>query len=411
MGRKLLMRRDWWSPLCRRAGSTLRLALVLAGGILLGTSAPAFAQSFNEAIANALADNCAALGSGGSFSTGLDRICTIPPTGSGGSSGGVFSLDNRTGGTEEERRVRRRMQERRTALRTGAASADSGSGAFGLFGTVEYTSFNKDVTRFESGYYSDTAGLTIGGDYRVSDQFLVGGAFNYNREMGDFAGASGGFDVDTYGPMLYASIQPFANAFIDLAAGVSAKDYYLSRLVFLNFTGRGAGGRIKSDTDGTEWKASVSTGYDFVFGRVTVGPRLGVNLRHNRIDEFEERGDTGLEIAFEDQHRTSLTSVAGLYGSVAISTGFGVLVPQANFEYLHEFLDDQRVLGFSFVGDPARTRFTYRTDEPDRDYFTVGAGAVLALPNGWSPYLNYRALVGYSDRSSHTVSLGLRVSF
>ena len=411
MGRKVLMRRDWWSPLYRRAGSTLRLALLLAAGVLLGTSGSAFAQSFNEAIANALADNCIALG-GGPFSPGLERICGIPATGSGGSSGGVFALDNRTGGTEEERRARRRMaQRRRAALDTGAASADPGSRGFGIFGSVEYTSFDKDVTRFESGYHSDTAGITIGADYRFSDVFLVGAAFNYNREMGDFDGASGGFDVDTYGPLLFASVQPFANAFIDFTAGVSAKDYYMNRLVFLNLAGRAAGGRVKSDTDGTEWKAGVTAGYDFLFGRATIGPRLGLNVRHNRIDEFQETGDTGLEIAFEDQHRTSITSVAGLYGSVAISTGFGVLVPQATFEYLHEFADDQRVLGFSFVGDPARTRFTYRTDEPDRDYFSVGGGAVLALPNGWSPFINYRALVGYSDRSSHTVSVGLRVSF
>jgi outer membrane autotransporter protein len=411
MGRNALKRRDWWSPLCRRAGSTLRLALLVAAGIVLGMSGPASAQSLNESVAKALSDNCAAFPSTGSLSSGLDRICGIPATGSGVSSGGVFSLDNQTGGTAEERRARRRITERRASVRTGAASADAGSGAFGLFGSVEYTSFNKDLTRFESGYHSDTAGLTIGGDYRLSDALLVGGAFNYNREMGDFAGASGGFDVDTYGPLLYVGIQPFTNAFIDLTAGVSAKDYYMNRLVFLNFAGRGAGGRIKSDADGTEWKASVATGYDFIFGRFTVGPRLGMNFRHNRIDEFQETGDTGLELAFEDQHRTSITSVAGLHGSVAISTGFGVLVPQANFEYLHEFADDQRVLGFSFVGDPARTRFTYRTDEPDRDYFHVGAGAVLALPNGWSPFINYRTLVGYSDRSSHTVSLGLRVAF
>ena len=36
---------------------------------------------------------------------------------------------------------------------------------------------------------------------------------------------------------------------------------------------------------------------------------------------------------------------------------------------------------------------------------------MVVLPNGLQPFLNFRELVGYKDRSSHTVSLGLRVPF
>ena len=412
MGHEALSRRDCRSTPRRRAGSTLPLAFLLAGTVLLGTSRPALAQSFLEAVAGALANNCAALGSS-SISESLERICDIPPTGSGTAAGGMFGVESRTGGTDEERRIRRRLGERRGPQRTTAASADAGAGgsALSFFGVAEYQAFDKDVTRFEPGYHSDIAGATVGGDYRFSDALIAGVALNYNREMGDFDGAGGGFDVDSYGPLLYVGIQPFKNAFIDLTAGYSRKAYDLDRLAFLSITGRAAGGRISGDTDGDEWKGGVNMGYDFLFGRFTVGPRLGVNVRHTEIDGFAERGNTGLEVVYEDQERTSVTSVVGLYGSVAISTGFGVLVPQATVEYLHEFADDQRRLGFHFVGDPNRTRFTYQTDPPDRDYFTISTGAVLALANGWSPFINYRALVGYSDRSSHTVSLGLRVSF
>jgi outer membrane autotransporter protein len=378
--------------------------------LMLGMASPAVAQSFNEAVAAALATNCAALGAG-PFTPDLARICGVPGTGSGAAGGGMFAIDNRIGGTEEERRILRRLRERREGRRTGAASADPGTGRFSVFGSSEYQAFDKDETRFESGYHSDIAGLTVGADYRFSDALTAGAALHYNHEFGDFDGAGGGFDVDTYGPLFYASIRPFENAFIDVTAGYSRKAYEIDRLAFLVITGRAAGGRINGNTDGNEWKGGANMGYDFHLGRFTVGPRLGVNVRHTTIDGFAERGGSGLEVIYDDQERTSVTSVAGLYGSTAISTGFGVLVPQATVEYLHEFADDQRTLGFRFVGDPGRTRITFKTDPPDRDYFTVATGAVLALPNGWSPFINYRALVGYTDRSSHTVSLGLRVAF
>jgi hypothetical protein len=35
----------------------------------------------------------------------------------------------------------------------------------------------------------------------------------------------------------------------------------------------------------------------------------------------------------------------------------------------------------------------------------------MVLPNGMQPFVNFRELVGYRDRSSHTVTVGLRVPF
>jgi len=53
----------------------------------------------------------------------------------------------------------------------------------------------------------------------------------------------------------------------------------------------------------------------------------------------------------------------------------------------------------------------FNNDPPDRDYFHAGAGLVLVLPGGFSPFLNYRALLGYNDQSGHAVTVGLRFPF
>jgi peroxiredoxin len=103
--------------------------------------------------------------------------------------------------------------------------------------------------------------------------------------------------------------------------------------------------------------------------------------------------------------------VAGLFASVAFSTPLGVVVPQATFEYVHEFADDQRTIHFSFVEDLAQKKFRFQNDPPDRDYFNAGAGVVFVLPGGFSPFVNYRALLGYKDQSSHIVAAGLRFAF
>ena len=96
---------------------------------------------------------------------------------------------------------------------------------------------------------------------------------------------------------------------------------------------------------------------------------------------------------------------------MAISAGFGVFVPQVSFEWVHEFLNNQRAIYFHFVEDLGQRRFRFQNDPPDRDYFNAGVGLVLVLPNGLSPYVNVSQFFGYSKQSSTTVTAGLRFSF
>jgi hypothetical protein len=55
--------------------------------------------------------------------------------------------------------------------------------------------------------------------------------------------------------------------------------------------------------------------------------------------------------------------------------------------------------------------FLYQTDPPDRDYVNVAVGAPILFPGGVTGFANFRELVGYRDRSSHAVTLGLRFAF
>jgi outer membrane autotransporter protein len=114
---------------------------------------------------------------------------------------------------------------------------------------------------------------------------------------------------------------------------------------------------------------------------------------------------------YGNQNVVSLTTTTGLFASMAISTGFGVLIPQATAEYVHEFANDQRSVGFTFVYATGRPRYLFQTDEPDRNFFNIGLGAVLVLPGGKSVFVNARQLLGYEDRTATTVTAGLRVPF
>lgn len=380
-------------------------ALVVVG--MLAATVPVEAQGVNDVLSRLLGNGCAGL-AGRPFGPDLAVICQASPGGPASSAGGTVGAETRGGG-EEQRQIFRRLRQRQ-----GAASADPGGAqGFSLFASADYQKFDQDTTRFETGFERDTVGGTVGADYLFRNGLVLGAAFSYGHEFGDYEGAGGGFDHDAYGILLYGSVAPIPNLFIDGVAGYTRKSYSFDRRVSLSIPAAtlSVTGPTSGDTDGNGFRVGINTGYDFVLGRFTVGPRAGVLYRETTIDGFRESGRTGLELAYDNQNVQSLITTVGVHGSMAISTGIGVIVPQATAEYVHEFLDDQRSVGFRLVQDPFQARFLYQTDPPDRDYFILGVGVAMVLPNGLQPYLNFRELVGYDDRRSHTVTLGLRVPF
>ena len=385
-----------------------------AAVMVIAAAAPAGAQGLNDVVSILLSNNCNGLlgpGSPSRSTAGLGpdllRLCPQGAgNGAGSSSGG--SVGSEGGATEEQRQLFRRLRQRQQ----GAASADPANPlGVGVFVTTEYEKFNQDNTRFETGFDRDTVGMSLGADYLFRNGLILGAAFTYAHDFGDYDGVGGGFDHNSYGILAYGSVQPFANMFVDAVAGYTRKDYNFDRRASIVLPTASVAGTTHGDTNGNEWKIALNSGYDFVFGSFTVGPRLGVAYRETTMDNFRESGSTGLELAYNNQNVQSLTLTPGIYGSWAISTGWGVVIPQMTVEYVHEFLDDQRSVQFSLVQDPQNRRFLFQTDPPDRDYVNLGLGVAMVLPSGLQPFLNFRQLLAYQDRSSYTVTLGLRIPF
>jgi outer membrane autotransporter protein len=327
----------------------------------------------------------------------------------------------------------RREQERQPRAPAGSADATSGLRGASVFVAGEFEAFEKDITRFEPGYRSESGGGTLGADYAFTNWMVAGAAFNYTHVEGNVSRSSGGFETDSYGGLVYAGFVPARGFFIDAVLGYARKDYLIDREIAYATNTLTAGsprtrnGIAAGQTSGDQYTAGVNAGYDFIVRNLTIGPRVGLNYMLTTVNGFTERGRrasgcdpfvgcrslpaTGLELTYERQAETSLTSVGGVFASLAISTVFGVIIPQTTFEYVHEFQDDQRSIRFRFAEDLNRTKLRFSNDPPDRDYFHTSVGLVFVLPSGLSPFINYRTLLGYRDYTRHAVTAGLRFSF
>jgi len=395
--------------------------------LLAGSASDAQSQTFNDAIQGALGgDNVnRCVGLSGPFQGTLFTICqpgAIPANPSGTSAGASIASQALGQQGADQRRIQARLDEQRQAGREGGAPGASADptfqlGKLGFFITGEGDWLNKDVTRFEPGFSSNTGGAIVGADYRVLPWLTGGLALSYLGTNGTFNGNNGHFNTDAFGVTLYGSGAPLPNLFVDGTLGYTLRAYNTVRRASFANNGQAFDGFVQGESTGNEFRTSVLAGYDFPLRALVVGPRVGVNYSTNDIDSYAEHNvspkniDTGLQLSYDSQHRESLTTTVGAFASYAISTSIGVFVPQFTGDWVHEFYDNQRVIYFRFREDLGQTKLRFQTDSPDRNYANLSTGVVLVLPKNMQVFLSFRALVGYTAREAYTANGGLRVGF
>jgi outer membrane autotransporter protein len=284
-------------------------------------------------------------------------------------------------------------------------------GRWNVFFSGEYETLDRDETTFEDGFDSDISRLTVGADVRLTERSTMGAAFVGSDQSGDFDGG-GDFDVDSFGVLVFGTYLPTDRTFIQFSAGYFDKSNERERVATFesdDVTPFSRTGRPDADFDADQLSAGILVGYDSSIGNVTFGPRAGLDWIDDDFGTYSEKGISGLELTFHDDKTTSLQSTIGLWGSVPISTGIGVVLLQGNLDWKHEFDQDQRDVEVSFTGDNRSKRFTYETEKPDRDFFEFSTGFSVVLPKGIQVYFNYRTLFDHKFFDNNAAMIGARL--
>jgi uncharacterized protein YhjY with autotransporter beta-barrel domain len=408
------------------------LAIALSGG--------ASGQTLDEEYQRYLGDRCHAMEfaregflnfvSPGQASEAMSIFCSrLTPLSGGDSVVGEFASGAGsaigTGAANEDSVLRRRREAaRQQSNSTDAIETEMPVTAnLSAFVTGDYRHLEQEVTRFAGGRTTDTAGLTVGADYRFGKSAVAGAMLKAKRASGKYA-AGGSMDSDSQAIVLYGSISSDGGLFIDASAEIGRTQLESQRFVSLTLLVRDLFGnhrivteipenRADSDIDSIEWGGDLRGGYDFNIGRYTIGPRIGVRYQRNDIESYSEQGDTVMTLAFDDQTEESLRSIAGLQASAAFSVGSIVVVPQLNGEWIREFRNDQRYLTAHFVEDyrPNATQLRFQNEAPDRDVVVGRFSLVAVFQSGVSAFLAGEKMFKHNYQQQYGGSLGIRMEF
>jgi outer membrane autotransporter protein len=280
-----------------------------------------------------------------------------------------------------------------------AAVAARGPGSdLGVFLNGQGSFGEQDATSREAGADFHTIGVTTGADFRLTRQVVLGGALGYlasksELDTGSFNGK--GVSLSAFGTYYLGD-----EFYIDAIASYGWTWYETER--------RTDDGVARGDPDGTQIAVSVSVGHDLSFGALSIGPYGRVDYTHIEIDGFNERGAGPANVRVSSQDLTSLLTTVGGHASYAIRTQWGVFSPTVSAEWQHEFEDNARIVKASVIGGPT---FESRTNNPDRDYFTLGGGLVATFRGGRSAFIHYESILGRDNFTYHGLTAGLRLEF
>jgi hypothetical protein len=327
-----------------------------------------------------------------------------------------------------------------------------------LFVTYEHQRTDRDATPFESGFDSRHSKATIGFGYRATERILVGASGLYRRTDGDFdktktiaiafddtrlvfpyqqacGQPSGGeFNSDEFGGSIFTAARLGDAGFVAAEFGGAVFDQrYAKKLCLQHISDLEIAtvyaGTLKGSPDAYRIDAQLRGGYDFVAGPLLVSPRAGLDFSWWKIAAYSENEvrapgnsilmggtpfPTGADLRYADQDFASLQSRLGLIVAMPLAARRDwIVTPFIEGTYIHEFQNEQRDIVARFVEDfrANPTRFSFKTDAPDRDFFELGGGINTQFRQRREFFFGGKAVLGNSLFDSFSVHAAIRLRF
>jgi outer membrane autotransporter protein len=297
--------------------------------------------------------------------------------------------------------------------RGGAAGDDPNDQPFrdsplGFFLKGQFNVGEKANTANERGFKADRKAVTFGLDYSVTDELVLGAAFGYGSTDTSYNLNSGSMSTDAFDFSSYGSYFLPQSFYIDWIMSYALHSFDINRRI--QYTG--FDNTASSAANGDQYGFSLGFGKDLAFQSFLINPYIRLDYSKTKVDSYQESGGGGLAMEFAGQSIDSATSTIGGQASRAISTSWGVFSPAVRFEWVHQYLDNSRLIQARFSQAVAGAgTFSVKTDAPDRDFFNIGTSLALSLPEGRAGFLRYEYRLGQTHITDHTIELGARIPF
>jgi outer membrane autotransporter protein len=244
---------------------------------------------------------------------------------------------------------------------------------------------------------------TIGVEYSVSRNLILGIAANYTGTSADVTGGAT-VDVRAIQGAVYLSYAT-RQWFFDLLAAYGSHD--------LDLTRPGLGEKVLGSTGGGVLALAARAGYLFDFGGLRAGPIAGLTYVHSRVDGYTETGDPQLTLTVSALTVDSLTGNIGIRFLAPFRAGGNLFVPYLNVTLEHQFGDLDHVLTANLAAAPPAAQPIFSTFPAfdARDFGKIDAGVTLELGPELSTSISGASTFARDEGYDFRLSAGLNYRF
>jgi outer membrane lipase/esterase len=203
---------------------------------------------------------------------------------------------------------------------------------------------DRDATVASDGFHLDSVGGTIGTEYRINANSMIGAAFDYSNLDAHLFNNAGTTEANSYQFGLYGGWTD-EHFFAQAIATIGQQDYRNSRL--------GGGDAVTSNPDGSTFVIGGKTGYLFDVGSVQLGPIGGLTYARAQVNGYTEVGDPAQTFNVGRQTEEALVGSVGVQLRTPFTVGGQVINPYLNLTAEDDFIGDGRMIQFNASSTPA----------------------------------------------------------
>ncbi|KQN54470.1 lipase [Serratia sp. Leaf51] len=274
-------------------------------------------------------------------------------------------------------------------------------GAVGVFGGYSGGYQHYDRNDDVSSGHGNTNNLTIGADYQLNENILLGGlvAGSLDNQRPD---DSYRYDTRAFQASLFSHLRA-GRAWLDGDVHYFSADLSnIQRSIKLGGLTRVE----KGETNGKLWGSRLTAGYDFpLVSWLTTGPILQYAWDYSHVDGYSEKDNTSSSMRFGDQNAHSLVGSAGW----RLDARTGIINPWAQVNYRNQFGDDVYVANGGLKS--TSLTLTRSGETQDKDWVDFSLGADLPLSDSVSMFAAVAQTAGLSDGNQTSYNVGISARF
>lgn len=318
----------------------------------------------------------------------------------------------------------------------GATGGAAGTGAnysrLGGFLNVQTSFGSREATGLEDAFDNEGYVVTGGLDFRVNDEWIVGGMLGYSDQTIDFDSSqsivegeivSSGFNI-----MPFFMYQP-GYFYISGSLGYQQLSFDSLRAIrypSFNPSTESTNTETISETDASIISGFAEAGYSFIWKKMTFEPYLGLSTSSVSIDEFieDDVNDDAFDLVVKAQDFSTLDLTLGIKTQYTFTPRAGVFIPYFTVEYVGQTDTASRDIEAYYAGlSSTDSAFVIPTEELDSDYQTVSLGMSAVLRGGreLTPgggvggdiqgFINIKQITGLDGYELTFFSFGARYAF